>query len=98
MSASEPLPALAFEPAAPGVAVAAPLTFAAMRALPAAGAIELPVSSRLYLQDEAAKTLRVSASGENLSLDAALGLLAAVSGCSIFQDGDGIVVERCQAE
>ncbi len=57
-----------------------------------------PPSDNLVLEypEAADRIVSVSISGENLTLDDAIELIAEQSGCNIFRDGDKIVVDFCE--
>lgn len=59
------------------------------------GTVDMPISSNLKLEFAGAGERLVTVSGEKLSLSEALGAISAASECNIFEDGDTIVVDRC---
>jgi len=77
---------------------AAPQVVQALRVTGAAtGAPAIPVSANLVIEDESARERKVSVSGENVSLAAAIALIAEASDCNIFRDGTTLVVDYCAA-
>jgi hypothetical protein len=55
----------------------------------------VPASDKLVLEDASASARQVTVSGENLTLQEALDLIAEESGCNIFRDGTKLVVDYC---
>jgi hypothetical protein len=53
------------------------------------------LSDSLVLEYPEAANKIVSVSGDNLTLDEAIELIAQESGCNIFQEGNHLVVDYC---
>ena len=60
--------------------------------------LDIAQPANLVVEDDSAKTRKVSVELTDMTLADALDEIAAASGCNIFKDADNIVVDYCKPQ